>query len=212
MTLDQLEARLREALAGELPGLDAQLELAPRPRGNWPDGLSAESARPPAALVVLYTIAGDVALPLTVRASTLPHHPGQVSLPGGRIDEAESVEQAALREAAEEIGLRPADVRVLGQLTPLHIPVSGFHLHPVVAVADERPSFTPDPGEVDRILEVPLAELQDPSRVQLAVRLRDNLPVEYAYFDLFGYHVWGATAMVLAELLSVIGSRPVRPR
>lgn len=212
MTFEEFEAGLRAALAGELPGLDAQLRLAPRPRGDWPEGLSADSARPAAALVLLYPFEDDVALLLTVRASTLPQHAGQVSLPGGRIDGFESVEQAALREAAEEIGLRPADVRVIGQLTPLHIPVSGFHLHPVVAVADTRPSLHPAPGEVERILEVPLARLRDPALVQVAVRLRDNLPVEYAYFDVSGYQVWGATAMVLAELLAVLGTTPERPR
>ncbi len=142
---------------------------------------------------------------LTVRADTLGRHGGQVSLPGGVIDPGETIEQAALREAHEEIGLALDDVRVVGALTPLDIPVSGFQLHPVVAVIDARPLLTPSDKEVARILDVPVDELLDPARLITVSRLRDGRTIEVPAFCAGAAEIWGATAMVLAEFLALLG-------
>ena len=96
-----------------------------------------------------------------MRAEAL-RHGGQVSLPGGVVDPGETFEQAALREAHEEVALPLDEVRVLGALTPLDIPVSGFRLHPIVATRASRPLLTPSDGEVARILEIGVDELLDP--------------------------------------------------
>jgi 8-oxo-dGTP pyrophosphatase MutT (NUDIX family) len=146
---------------------------------------------------------------LTVRSSQLPSHAGQVSMPGGAVEEGESLEQAALREASEETGVDPAAVRVLGRLTPLHIPVSGFVLNTVVGVADARPDFRLAGTEVDQILEPSLDDLLDPAAVRRLPRLRDGLFQDVPYFAVDGVQVWGATAMVLAEFLEIVrqGSR-----
>jgi 8-oxo-dGTP pyrophosphatase MutT (NUDIX family) len=203
MTVDP-EA-LRRRLAAPLPGFEAQLRMAPRPRPQWPgDGPPLRHA---AALLLLYPGAGEWWLPLTVRALTLPHHTGQVSLPGGRLNTGETIEQAALREAHEEVGLLPSAVTVLGQLTPLPIPVSGHLLHPVVGVAAARPEFIVATGEVDRLVEARLSHLREPSTVRWQQRIRERPPggvMEVPFFDVDGAHVWGATAMVLAELLAVL--------
>ena len=130
-----------------------------------------------------------------------------MSLPGGVIDPTESPEQAALREAVEEIGLTLDSARLLGRLTPLDIPVSGFRLQPIVAVSDERPGFRPAETEVERVLEVPLVALADPAILKRTVLERDGQLIDVPYFDIDGWQVWGATAMVLAELLWVIGVR-----
>ena len=98
-----------------------------------------------------------------------------------------------------------ADVRVLGALTPVDIPVSGFRLHPVVAMAGERPRLKPSDGEVARILEVPIAALVDPSRRGSTSRVRDGRALAVPAFHVAGVEIWGATAMVLAEFLVLLG-------
>ena len=205
MQLAELEARLRERLVGTLPGVDAQIRFAPFPKSRgWRAGEFPIGARAAAALLCLHPVAGGIAIPLTVRASTLARHAGQISLPGGATDPGETPAQAALREASEEIGLDPASVRVLGDLTPIHVLVSGFTLHPVVGVTDVRPAFHPAPGEVDEIVEVRLDDLQDASRVRTGTRHREGVEVQYSYLDLGGHQVWGATAMVLGEFMQLL--------
>ena len=127
-----------------LPGLDAQLRMAPSPRLGWDPLKFPDGAHDGAALLLVYpaSLTDDAARSrLTVRGSGLRNHTGQVSLPGGRVDEGETFEAAALREATEEIGVDPSTVELLGRLTPLHIPVSGFLLHPIVGFTSMRPGL-----------------------------------------------------------------------
>ena len=210
MPLREIETALRARLAGTLPGVEAQLRFAPNPlRPGWVAGHFPSDARIAAALLLLYpTESGGAAVPLTVRASNLARHAGQISLPGGAADEGETLAETALREASEEIGVDPASVRVLGQLTPVHVIVSGFTLHPIVAVTHTRPAFQAAPHEVDEILEVSLDDLRDASRIRVGTRVREGVAVEYPYFDLLGHQVWGATAMVLGEFVCLIGEIP----
>ena len=200
---------VRDRLARPLPGLDAQLRMAPRPRPGWDPHALPDGLRAAAGLILLYPHDDALLLPLTLRGSTLRHHTGQVSLPGGRVDEGESIEAAALREADEEVGLAPGTVEVLGQLTPLHVPVSRHLLHPVVGVTTARPTFRLSEPEVERLIEVPLARLRAPDAVAWEQRRRERSPragqlMEVPYFAVGGVKVWGATAMILAEFLAVI--------
>jgi 8-oxo-dGTP pyrophosphatase MutT (NUDIX family) len=142
---------------------------------------------------------------LTVRAHTLDRHGGQVSLPGGALEPGETFEQAALREAHEEIGLPTQSVRSLGALTAIDIPVSGFRLHPVVAAVEARPTLRPSAGEVARILEVPVETLMDPSRIAWRTMTRQDRTLEFPAFLVDSVEIWGATAMVLAEFLTLLG-------
>ena len=142
---------------------------------------------------------------LTVRAGTLGRHGGQVSLPGGVVEPGETFEQAALREAHEEVGLPIAGVQVLGRLTPLDIPISGFRLHPVVATIARQPVLQPADGEVARILDISVDALCDPACVAAAEHERDGRRLLVPAFHAGGHEIWGATAMVLAEFLSLLG-------
>jgi 8-oxo-dGTP pyrophosphatase MutT (NUDIX family) len=200
--------RLRVALGQPLPGAPAQALMAPRPRHEWPASFDPAHIRHAGGLLLVFPIAEAAHIILTVRADTLGRHGGQVSLPGGVAEAGETFEAAALREAHEEVGLAPDAVRVLGALTPLDIPVSGFRLHPIVARAADRPRLTPADGEVAAILEVPIAELFDPSRRVSTTRAREGGDLTVPAFRVSGVEIWGATAMVVAEFLALLGWTP----
>jgi 8-oxo-dGTP pyrophosphatase MutT (NUDIX family) len=223
--------QLERGLRGELPGAAAQLRLAPVPRREWPAGFNPARIREAAGLLLVFpakTLNAEIAefaekenplralrslrstsdqahIVLTVRADTLGRHGGQVSLPGGVIEPGETFEQAALREAHEEVGLSPDGVRVLGALTALDIPVSGFRLQPIVAATEARPHLSASDGEVARILEIDLDELMNPAHVVSTTRERDGIALTVPAFHVAGHEIWGATAMVLAEFLTLLG-------
>ncbi len=201
---DQFVASVADGLA-RLPGVEAQERMAPVPRPGWRRLHVPGEARPAAALLLLFPVDGAASLLLTKRSPDLPQHPGQVSLPGGAVDPGESIEAAALREAYEEVGLAPGLVRIVGRLTPVHIPVSGFVMHPVVGTAAARPATRPALEEVERIIEAPVEHVLDSARHLRMTRVRDGVEFDMPFFDLDGEQVWGATAMVLAEFAAVLG-------
>ena len=203
---------LRHRLSQPLPGLDAQLRMAPRPLMR-PDPAEHPGLRPAAALLLIYPHEDSWHVPLTVRGSGLRHHTGQVSLPGGRLDHpGESVEAAALREAYEEIGVLSAEVEILGRLTAIPVVVSGHLLQPVVGVAWRRPEFVLAAHEVERLIELPVSRLLQPDAVAWEERVRMLPPhgvMNVPYFEVDGARVWGATAMVLSEFSALIdGAEP----
>jgi 8-oxo-dGTP pyrophosphatase MutT (NUDIX family) len=208
LQFDDVVTRLEAALSGPLPGLAAQGLLAPQPRRRWPDGFNPARVRNAAGLLLVFPIEDRAHLILTVRSDTLGRHSGQVSLPGGVVETGESFEQAALREAHEEIALPPGATHVLGPLTPLDIPISGFRLHPVVAAIDYRPRLSPADGEVAAILEVPIDALLDRRNLTSTERERDGQTFRAPAFRIGERELWGATAMVMAEFLTLLGWSP----
>lgn len=214
MIFAEAVTRLETGLRGGLPGPAAQARMAPVPPRPWPAGFNPARVRNAAGLILVFPKekTAERSFPdrdaahiiLTVRADGL-RHGGQVSLPGGVVDPGETFEQAALREAHEEVALTLDDVRVLGPLTPLDIPVSGFRLHPIVAVVPSRPTLRASDGEVARILEVSLDDLLDSERLGMTERKRDGIVYTVPAFRTANVEIWGATAMVLAEFLALLG-------
>ncbi|MEQ1871281.1 MAG: CoA pyrophosphatase [Vicinamibacterales bacterium] len=204
MSFDELLTRVSTGLARPLPGANAHARMAPRVKREWPPGFNLAHVRHAASLLLLAPHGNSAKVILTVRAHALERHGGQVSMPGGVIEPDESFADAAVREAHEEIGLDPAIVQVLGALTPIDIMVSGFRMHPIVASVAALPTLRPDPREVARILEVPLDDLRDQSRVVWGTRQREGRGVEFPAFPFDGAEIWGATAMALAEFMALL--------
>ncbi|MBX0326934.1 CoA pyrophosphatase [Oscillochloris sp. ZM17-4] len=161
--------------------------------------------RPAAVLLLLYPQAGELHLPLTVRAGHLPTHKGQVALPGGSTDpEDDGPAATALREAEEELGIPPASVEVLGALSSFYIPPSGFMITPVVGLSAAAPELRPHPGEVELAFSVPLSQLLDPATVVTEEWELRGMKMQVPFFALGGQKVWGATAIVLSEFVARI--------
>lgn len=199
------EAEIRAAMRRPLPGMAAQVTMAPRPRPfHPPDGSTPRQA---GVLLLLYPVRGHLHLVFTVRTAHLDYHAGQVSFPGGGWEEGDaSLMETALRETREELGISAEGIEVLGPLTPLYIPPSHNMVHPFVAFAPRRPAFRPDPLEVAALLEVPLATFRDPA-IRGEDRIEQNgLEMVIPYYAVCGYKIWGATAIILAEFLALLES------
>jgi 8-oxo-dGTP pyrophosphatase MutT (NUDIX family) len=203
LTIDHI----RTAMRGPLPGPQVQVTMAPSPRlFHPPVGVEPRQA---GVLLLLYPIRDTLHLMLTVRTSDLNHHSGQISLPGGGWEEGDtSLQETAMREAQEEIGIATAGLELLGPLTPLYIPPSNNVIHPFVAYVPQRPIFHPDPKEVAELLEVPLRLLVDPATQHEEDWIWRGMDLHVPFFAVDEHKVWGATAIVLAEFLALLTQSP----
>lgn len=197
-------AHLRERLAAPLPGTAAQLTMAPayRPHANMAT-IDGKLCREAAVLALFFPQESVPTILLTARHPDLKNHAGQISFPGGRREPDESLPDTALREAKEEVGLPPASVELLGTLTPLYIPPSNFCVYPFVGITHESPRLQPQDAEVDAILRIPFPQLLAPETLRRELWTLHGREVEVPFFSVGSYRIWGATAMMLAELLAL---------
>ncbi|MBK7873481.1 MAG: CoA pyrophosphatase [Saprospiraceae bacterium] len=198
---------IAKRLQQPLPGQEAQFRMAHTARRNAAP--IPPNARQAAVLALFFPKNADWHLVFIERDASNPNdrHGGQISFPGGKYEEGDqTLENTALREAHEEVGVDSQKVTLLGALTSLYIPVSNFQVNPFVGVADYEPIFNPQVEEVSSILEVPFHLLQNADTQKVTnLQLSQNLSLQgVPYFDVFGKVLWGATAMMLSELLEVV--------
>ncbi len=192
---------LEKALQKPLPGLPAQLEMAPEIRPRSIEG----EYRPAAVLIALFPTNDEWEFPLIRRIEDNYPHSGQIALPGGAMEPGENPPQTAEREAVEEVGLPQDSIHILGQLTPLPIPISRYLVYPVVGYLEEPPPrFVLQTSEVESVFTVTLTELCDPLKRKIEYRKLGNNIRRIPYFDFNGGRVWGATAMILSEFKAII--------
>ena len=189
---------LRRALAGHPV---TQLDVV----ALWPAYRHSTAALAEAAVLVpIFTRGGEPHVLMTRRRDDLRLHPGQISFPGGRIDPADADAQAAaLREAEEEIGLLPSHVEVLGRLGEALVVTSGFRLTPWVGLVPYPYPYVAHPDEVAGLVELSVADLLSPGSHRVDHREAFGMVHEVHAFDVGGHVVWGATARILHELLTV---------
>ncbi|MEM6265401.1 MAG: CoA pyrophosphatase [Bacteroidota bacterium] len=200
--------RLEVRLGQELPGLSAQLEMAPPARGKGALA-TPPTARTSAVLALMYPLEQEMQMVFMRRAEDGRTHGGQISFAGGKTEEEdETPVHTALREAEEELGISQQEVKILGQLTELYIPVSNFLVYPSVGFLPERPTFNPDPVEVAGVIETPLSDFLKAENRRLSnIAISNNMGrfnIEAPAFEVGGHTIWGATAMMLSELVAIV--------
>lgn len=168
-------------------------------------GMPVATAKPSAVLVVLFEEFDEVRVLLTRRSSRLRNHTGEVSFPGGRLEPGELALDAALREAAEEVGLDPALVDIIGELSPLATLSSGSAITPFVGVVERRPTLRPNPAEVELAFDVALTDLLADGVYWEELWQMGGLGERAVHFFALGEDVvWGATGRMLRELLDLV--------
>lgn len=194
---------LRQRLREQLPGLAARAPLSPLPdRGRLSATIPA--AARPAAVLMLLVPGPSWAMPMIRRPEVVGDtHSGQISLPGGSFEAGEDAVAAALRETREEIGLEPDSIEILGELAPQWIPVSGYVVHPVVGWAPSVSRLVCDPAEVDLGFWMDFGALCHAPVLERPLQ-RGPRTLIMRGWELDQGFLWGATAMMLAELRAIV--------
>jgi len=207
--MNKFSLRLKLELAKKLPGTEVQWELVSSDRmvRNFPR-VPGPDAQVAAVLILLYPDNGSIHTVFMQRHNYDGVHGGQISFPGGKKEDSDKdIIHTAIREAKEETGVDPDGISVLGTLTPLFIPVSNMIVTPVVGWTNEKPAFIHQPEEVVFLINAELKRFLDPSILKTKpFEIRGEM-INVKYFDYEGHVIWGATAMILNELLTIIKRR-----
>lgn len=195
---------IEKILEQELPGARSHIKMIPPGRELIIKKDDESKVRYSSVLFLLFPIDGEIYTCLTKRNPAMKNHPGQISFPGGKIEKGETPEDTALREAEEEVGIIPADVRVLGRLSELYIPVSKFSISPFVAWVDQKPEFILNKDEAEKLILFPIQKFsQNPKLDRIELETVTG-PLEVPYYPFDGEIIWGATAMIIAEFFDLL--------
>ena len=206
MDFQHFITQLEIMITNYLPGEESQQKM----RVNYDQSIelpfSKNNSTAAAVLILLYIEDNEIHFFLTKRSNELEHHKGQISLPGGTQEENEELTHTALRETQEEIGINKTSISIIGSMTPLFVPVTGFMIHPFIGYSSNKLEPTPDPSEVEAIFSVNISDLLNETNQTIEKRNIRGYDVEVPYFKLNNYEVWGATSMILSEFRDLIKS------
>ena len=206
MDFQRFITQLEITITNDLPGEESQQKM----RVNYDQSIelpfSINNSTPAAVLILLYLEDNEIHFFLTKRSNELEHHKGQISLPGGTQEENEKLTHTALRETQEEIGINKTSISIIGSMTPLFVPVTGFMINPFIGYSLNKLEPTPDPLEVEAIFSVNISDLLNEANRTIEQRNIRGYDVEVPYFKLNNYEVWGATSMILSEFRDLIKS------
>jgi len=196
---------LKEALRGELSGLEAHQKMLPPGRRLKTHDHELASVKPSSVLLLLFPEGEQIYICLIKRPSTMRHHPGQISFPGGKVEkEDHSAEMAALREAKEEVGIDPSLIQILGKLSELYVEVSKFSIQPFLAWSDQKPEFLINQSEVEELILFPLTDFVAQETILETELTTVSGLLRVKYYPFNSEIIWGATAMILSELIEIV--------
>ena len=196
---------LKEALNGELPGSVAHHKMLPPGRRLKKFEHELSLVKQSSVLLLLFPEDDQIYICLTRRPPTMTYHPGQISFPGGKVEKEDlSAEMTALREAREEVGIDPASIEILGKLSDLYVEVSKFSIQPFLAWAHKKPEFLVNAGEVEELILFPLSKFVANENISETELNTVTGPLLIRYYPYNGEIIWGATAMILSELIEIL--------
>lgn len=202
MRIIDLSDKLLQLTSCKLPGKDSWKKMAPElsrlPSADTP-------YRKAAVLILLYPSNNEIFFSLIKRTFDKGPHSDQISLPGGMAEACDKdLGETALRETAEELGVKKEDIKLTGKLTKLLIPVSHTEVYPYIGYLLYTPDFNPNPEEVKYILQIKLKQITNPAIITSEQRLLMGKNITVPYYKINGEKVWGATAMILSEFIDLL--------
>lgn len=208
MRLHQILSKIKQIQDENLPGFDAQSKMSPPLRGKYnANDLKKFKAKESAVMILLYEKEEQTHIVFTQRHIYAGAHSGQISLPGGKKDDTDmNLQFTALRETHEEVGVFLSNNNIIARLSWLYVPPSNFVIYPFIAHVENAPVFIPEEKEVKEILEIPLHELlnKNNQKAYLYQNKKLNVSFESPSYQVGGKIIWGATAMILSELLTIL--------
>ena len=202
--INKIAEQIKERLKKPLPGNEAHLTTRIKTKSEVTFPNTQETARPAAVLILLFPFEDEIQFFLTKRTEDVEHHKGQISLPGGIRENDESLNETALRETKEEVGIDSTKIIISGSLTPFFIPVTGYIVHPFIGWCKEKPSTKIHDVEVNQLFSVSITELMDEKILQTEQWNIRGYDAIVPYYNFGKCKVWGATAAILSEFKSIL--------
>ncbi|MEE3149798.1 MAG: CoA pyrophosphatase [Candidatus Neomarinimicrobiota bacterium] len=206
MDFQRFITQLKITINNDLPGEESHQKMRVIYDQSIELPFSKINSIPAAVLILLYLADNEIYFFLTKRTDDLKHHKGQISLPGGTQEGNEKLIDTALRETQEEIGINKTSISIIGTITPLFVPVTGFMIYPFIGYSLNKLNPKPDPVEVATIFSVNISDLLNKENRTTEQRNIRGYDVQVPYFKLNDYQVWGATSMILSEFRDLIKS------